>query len=221
MKTAALIAVSALGGALLTGTVLMVFSMLEPQYQTVIPGTMQVSEWAPVQDGRMVQYVDGVPGAALPFPMPAPMANAVARRSAGLFNLAGFVVLLVALALAARARPRTESHPMASLITRLFALSIVPAAGVMMFAFADNASSEEVLVAGIATAGGVFAVLLIGCLLMSLTGRPLKTAAGSAATPEAGELVQELHRIAQNMEERVESLETILLEQRRSRMSNR
>lgn len=148
------------------------------------------------------------------FPSTGPPVVNTARTREFLSSVSGLALLILLLFMARSGRARRDEHPLASLITRLFFMAILPALGVMLYANLNGASTDEILAAGVFTAGGIFGVLVIGCMLLARAGHPLRRGQEAQPPAETTQLSQELYRQAQTMEERLESLETILLEQR-------
>lgn len=211
--------------------VMMATGFVSPHY-TVVPGVMNA--WGPVNpvntpsasidSSRSVtpealeDRAPANPGVFVNqsrFPSTGPPVVSTARTREFLASVSCLALLILLLFMARSGRARRDEHPLASLITRLFFMAILPALGVMLYANLNRASTDEILAAGVFTASGIFGVLVIGCMLLARAGHPLRRNQEAAPPAETTQLSQELYRQAQTMEERLESLETILLERPR------
>ena len=145
--------------------------------------------------------------------------------------LAGLIVsglafgLLVVTSLLFSLSQRGRGHSVSATVTRLTLMSIFlgGAVGVLLYGSTAPLGLDDAIIVGALTTAGAYGLLSVSTLILARATRPLEPPrAREDAAPRSREdaggedlsqLSQELYRQAQRMEERIETLETLLLEQ--------
>lgn len=116
------------------------------------------------------------------------------------------------LVLSLSARKQRAENPLASLITRLFFMALMPALLIAAVMYAGAKETSDILLTGSICTVVTFVFLTVSCIFLARAGHPLRRDQEAQPPALTTQLSQELYRQAQAMEERLEALETILLE---------
>ncbi len=127
-------------------------------------------------------------------------------------TLSGLALFVIVLVLSLSAHKQRAENPLASLITRLFFMALMPALVIAAVMYAGAKETSDILLIGFICTVVTFVFLTVSCMFLARAGHPLRRDQEAQPPALTTQLSQELYRQAQAMEERLEALETILLE---------
>jgi phage shock protein B len=133
-----------------------------------------------------------------------------------------FVYMIVRLKIKAGPKdPQPSEQTLSSVMGKLIRTSVGIGflIGGLVYLESPRYNLDDGTVVGLITAGVTFGILVVGTFLLSLVTRGREGKVG-ASDEDVSRLTQELYQQAQRMDERIESLETLLLEQSGHRVAS-